>query len=293
MKFQIRHITKYKYSEPAALSQNELYLYTRDTHCQTLLQNRMLISPEPAYTRTRLDFFGNHVHVFAVQASHRELSITAESQIETTVPQVPEAASTPAWESVAQHVNAHAGPAELEAYQFVFPSPMISLHPELREYGETSFRKNTPILEAVLDLTRRINEEFTYEKGATTIGTSTDTILESRKGVCQDFAHLQIGVLRSLGLPARYVSGYLETLPPPGKPKMLGADASHAWLSVFIPDHGWVDVDPTNNLVPGDRHITIAWGRDYGDVTPAKGIVMGGGTHSQSIQVDVLPQTEQ
>jgi transglutaminase-like putative cysteine protease len=292
MKFQIRHTTRYKYSEPASLSQNELYLHPRDTQYQTVLGNRLVIEPKPAFTRSRSDYFGNLVDVFMVQASHRELSITAESLIGTAAPNTPAASSTPAWESVAQHLSAHPGETDLEAYQFVFPSPMISVSPALKRYGEPSFVEGAPILEAALDLTRRINEEFTYEKGATTVGTAVEALLESKKGVCQDFAHFQIGVMRAYGLAARYVSGYLETLPPPGKPKLLGADASHAWLSVFIPHSGWVDLDPTNNRIPGERHITIAWGRDYGDVTPTKGIVMGGGVHSQSILVDVLPKTD-
>ncbi len=292
MKFHIRHTTRYKYSEPASLSQNELYLHPRDTQYQKILSSRLVIEPKPAFTRTRSDFFGNLVDVFMVQASHRELSITADSLIETAVPHPPGAPSTPAWESVAEHLRAYPGEADLEAYQFVFPSPMISVSQALKRYGEPSFRAGAPILEAALDLTRRINEEFIYEKGATTIGTTMEAVLESKTGVCQDFAHFQIGVMRAYGLAVRYVSGYLETQPPPGKPKLLGADASHAWLSVYIPYRGWVDLDPTNNLIPGDRHITIAWGRDYSDVTPAKGIVMGGGVQSQSILVDVLPKTD-
>lgn len=290
MRYQVRHTTRYQYSEPASLSQNELYLFPRTTPSQSILRPRLVIRPKPAYTHSRRDYFGNHVDIFMVQASHEELAITAESLIETAAPQTPTAESTPAWEEVARRLQAHAASVDLEASEFAFPSPMIAFHPEVRRYAEPSFPAGAPILEAVLDLTRRIHAEFAYEKGATTIGTPVETVLANRKGVCQDFAHLQIGCLRALGLAARYVSGYLETLPPPGKPKLLGADASHAWLSVFVPDSGWIDVDPTNNLIPGDRHITVAWGRDYSDVTPTKGIVMGGGTHSQSIKVDVLPK---
>jgi transglutaminase-like putative cysteine protease len=161
----------------------------------------------------------------------------------------------------------------------------------LRELAQAAFPKETPLLAGALDLTDRIYRSFAYDRKATTVDTPVTQVLETRKGVCQDFAHLAIGCLRSLGLAARYVSGYLETKPPPGKPKLVGADASHAWFSLYLPDFGWVNLDPTNNMITGENHICVAWGRDYGDVTPVKGVVMGGGTHTLSVAVDVTPQS--
>ena len=166
----------------------------------------------------------------------------------------------------------------------------ITINPGTMAYAQTSFTQGIPVLAGALDLIRRIFTEFTYDKSATTVDTSVDQVLANHKGVCQDFAHFAISCLRALGMAARYVSGYLNTVSPPGEPKLIGADASHAWISLFIPDTGWVDLDPTNNLIPGDNHITLAWGRDYGDVTPVKGVVMGGGVHTLSVMVDVKPQ---
>ena len=190
----------------------------------------------------------------------------------------------------------------LYAHQFTYASPYIRWTPEIAAYAAASFAPGRPLLEAVLDLTARIHRDFKYDPRSTTISTTLPEILETRAGVCQDFAHLQIGCLRSLGLAARYVSGYLLTMPPPGKPRLIGADASHAWLSLFLPDapHGggngamaatgvWVDVDPTNNCIPSDKHITLAWGRDFGDVSPLRGVLLGAGKHQIHVSVDVSP----
>jgi transglutaminase-like putative cysteine protease len=218
--------------------------------------------------------------------------MTAACLVETSRPAMPEPARTPAWETVAQQLAAPARPAVLDACQFLFPSPLVTVGPAAAAYARPSFAPGRPVLDCALDLIRRIHTEYSYDKSATTIDTPVEQVLADRKGVCQDFAHLAISCLRALGLAARYVSGYLETLPPPGKPKLEGADASHAWVSLFIPDSGWVDLDPTNNLIPGESHITLAWGRDYGDVTPVKGVVMGGGAHTLSVTVDVTAQKE-
>jgi transglutaminase-like putative cysteine protease len=159
----------------------------------------------------------------------------------------------------------------------------------LRQLAEPSFTPGRPWLEAVLDLTKRIYTEFKYDPAATNVNTALDTVLRIKRGVCQDFAHLQIGCLRSMGLPARYVSGYLLTAPPPGQPKLVGSDASHAWTAAFSPEAGWIDFDPTNNIIPGIGHVTLAWGRDYGDVCPIKGVLVGGGQHRMRVAVDVAP----
>ena len=243
--------------------------------------------PEPQYLQQQTDYFGNIAHVFMVQQPHDELAMTTVSMVETSLPATPAAASTSPWETVARRLAAPKGPAELAANQFVFVSPLITVSPEAIAYARPSFAPGTPVLAGSLDLVRRIFTDFTYDKSATTV----DQVLVDRKGVCQDFAHVAISCLRSLGLAAGYVSGYLETSPPPGQPRLVGADASHAWISLFVPDAGWVDLDPTNNLIAGESHITVAWGRDYGDVTPVKGVVMGGGVHSLSVTVDVAPQS--
>ncbi len=177
----------------------------------------------------------------------------------------------------------------LEAYQFAFDSPHVPTSPDLADYAAVSFSPGRPWLEALLDLTRRIHTEFKYDQTATNVSTPLERSAAMRRGVCQDFAHLQIGCLRSLGLAARYVSGYLVTAPPPGQPRLVGADASHAWLSAFSPEHGWIDVDPTNDMIPSPKHITLAWGRDYSDVCPIKGVFIGGGHHGMNVSVDVMP----
>ena len=290
MKYQVVHKTAYRYSEPASLSQNELMLTPRETAAQRVGSSRLEITPPPEHMDGRMDYFGNHVHVFMVQHPHAELAMTATSLVETFIPIVPAADTTPAWEDVARQLARHALPEELEAYQFVFASAQTDLSTAVRDFALPSFPPGSAILAGAIDLMGRIFTEFTYDITATTVETSVAQVLQNRKGVCQDFAHLAISSLRSLGLAARYVSGYLETLPPPGKPKLMGADASHAWLAIYIPPHGWVDLDPTNNLIPGKQHITLAWGRDYADVTPVKGVVMGGGQHALEVTVDVTPQ---
>jgi transglutaminase-like putative cysteine protease len=290
MRYRIIHKTTYRYSEPASLSQNELFLHPRETGTQRVIQSRLAIVPEPQYLNQRADYFGNIADVFMVQQPHSELTMTATSIVETNPRTTPAPDGTAPWETLARRLAAHDHPAELEACQFVFASPLITVSPEAMAYARLSFPPGTPVMAGALDLIRRVFTEFTYDESATTVDTSVDQVLTDRKGVCQDFAHVTISCLRALGLAARYVSGYLETTPPPGKPKLVGADASHAWISLFVPDAGWVDLDPTNNLMAGETHITVAWGRDYGDVTPVKGVVMGGGTHTLSVNVDVKAQ---
>jgi transglutaminase-like putative cysteine protease len=287
MKYSIVHKTAYRYSEPASLSQNELLLQPRKTDTQRVIQSRLAIIPEPQYLHCRTDYFGNIAHVFMVQQPHNELAMTAVSRVETATPVTPEPEDTPCWETAVRRLAARNHPAELEACQFVFASPLITVNPAAMAYARPSFPPDVPVLAGAVDLMRRIFTEFTYDTSATNVDTCVDQVLASRKGVCQDFAHLAISCLRALGLAARYVSGYLETAPPPGKPKLVGADASHAWISLFVPDAGWVDLDPTNNRIAGETHITLAWGRDFGDVTPVKGVVMGGGVHTLSVMVDV------
>ncbi|MGD8367422.1 MAG: transglutaminase family protein [Desulfobacterales bacterium] len=290
MKYRIVHKTAYRYSEPASLSQNELILHPRQTGHQQVLEAQLSVAPEPQYLHRRTDYFGNIAQVFMVQQPHDALVMIAESTVVTMPPAVPAPETTPPWEAVARGLSFPGAPADLDACQFVYESPVIGTSVGAGDYVRPSFAPGTPILTGALDLIGRIYKEFTYDKSATTVDTPVDQVLADRSGVCQDFAHTAIACLRTLGLAARYVSGYLNTLPPPGKPKLVGADESHAWISVYVPQAGWVDLDPTNNLIPEETHITLAWGRDYGDVTPVKGVVMGGGRHTLSVTVDVSKQ---
>lgn len=293
MIYRVTHRTGYKYSLPASLSQNELFLFPRNTPSQEVLESQLVITPKPQYLHTRTDYFGNTAHVFMVQHPHNELAIWVSSLVKTTKPVTPSPDTTMSWEKVVERLASHPAPEDLEAQQFVFESPLVSLSSEALRYVSLSFVPGTPVLTGAADLVSRIYTEFTYDRSASNVETTVNHVLMNRKGVCQDFALVAISCLRSLGLAARYVSGYLETLPPPGKPKLVGSDASHAWISVFIPDCGWVDLDPTNNLIANETYITVAWGRDYGDVSPVKGVVMGGGIHALSVLVDVSAQREE
>lgn len=293
MKYRIMHKTGYNYSAPASLSQNELVLYPRRTPSQEVYECHLSIVPQPQYLHWRTDYFGNTVHVFMVQHPHNELVMAATSIVKTSPPIVAAAEATVAYELVAQRLAGRSTQVELDASQFVFASPLVTVNASATAYAHPSFPQGMPVLLGTIDLVRRIFTDFSYDKTASTIDTTVEQILINRKGVCQDFAHLAISCLRGLGLAARYVSGYMETRPPPGKPKLVGADASHAWISVFVPDFGWVDLDPTNNLLVDESYITVAWGRDYGDVAPVKGVVMGGGAHMLSVMVDVAAQEEE
>lgn len=290
MKYRIIHNTGYDYSAPASLSQNELFLHPRTTPTQDVVDFRLSIKPEPQYMHSRTDYFGNIVDVFMIQHPHNELSMSATSVVETSRPITPSPDTTIPWEAAVLRLVEHIQPIELEAYQYIFSSPLVTVHPDTIAYAQLSFPPGTPVLQGAIDLVRRVFTEFSYDKTASTVDTTVEQILVNRRGVCQDFAHFAISCLRGLGLAARYVSGYMETSPPPGKPRLVGADASHAWISVFVPEFGWVDLDPTNNTINDERYITVAWGRDYGDVSPVKGVVMGGGIHRLSVMVDVAAQ---
>ena len=289
MLYNISHTTNYLYTEPVSLCHNLVHLRPRQAPRQTNLQSHMLVQPEARAMEHLLDYFGNPISVFTIQEPHRKLSIKMTHRIEVTPIEAVCLADSPAWEQVREMLRTVRSPSVLEAFQFVFDSHYIQRNAELAAYAEPSFAPGRPLLEAAMDLTERIHREFRYDSKATSLATPLSEVLEHRHGVCQDFAHLQIACLRSLGLAARYVSGYLQSKPPPGRERLVGVDASHAWLSVFCPNAGWVDFDPTNRVIPSDQHITIAWGRDYDDISPVKGVVLGGGTHAMSIYVDVAP----
>ncbi len=236
-----------------------------------------------------MDFFGNRATSFSILEAHHGLSVTATSLVDVSGPTALEETSSPRWEDVRDTLRRDATPGGLASYQFVFDSPRISSSKPLRSFAQESFPPKRPIVEAALDLTARIHEQFAYDPKATSVNTPLEDVFSNRRGVCQDFAHIEIGCLRSLGLASRYVSGYLRTIPPPGKPRLVGADASHAWLSVYCGELGWIDFDPTNNVIPKSDHISVAWGRDYSDVCPIRGAFVGGGQHSMTVSVDVEP----
>jgi transglutaminase-like putative cysteine protease len=247
------------------------------------------IHPTPATRTERVDYFGNVLCFFTVQEPHKELVVEARSEVvmEREAMQWPQ--QSPPWEEAARSLPNDLTPAALEAYQFVFESPRIRVRPEFAAYALESFTSGRPLTEGLLDLTARIYKDFRFDAKVTNVRTPTEEVFRKRRGVCQDFSHLQVACLRSLNLAARYVSGYLRTYPPPGKPRLVGADASHAWVSAYCPGVGWLDMDPTNNLVPSDGHVTLAWGRDYGDVSPVRGLILGGGAHTLKVAVDMEP----
>ena len=292
MQYQVRHTTIYSYPDPVSICQNDVHLTPRQTEFQTSTSFYLEVSPEPMLLRPWIDFFGNQVWYFSLEEPHQELRVTARSRVNVTPRALPNPAKTLPWETVRDQFAVPATPELRELCQFCFESPYIHDFAAARDYAAVSFTPGRPLLEAALDLNSRIYHEFEYAPTSTSISTPTWEVLKQRRGVCQDFAHLQITALRSLGLAARYVSGYLVTTPPPGKPKLVGADASHAWLSIFCPGYGWIDLDPTNNVIPQERHVTIGWGRDYGDVAPIQGVLTGGGPHILTVSVDVAPFEE-
>jgi transglutaminase-like putative cysteine protease len=290
MKLRIVHRTSYRYDADVSANYNEVHLVPRSLPTQTCLSNELVIEPHPSDFHERVDYFGNGVAFFSVQSPHRALTVTATSTVEATDrPTEGEGWSGEPWEQSLARFADHADTELIEARPYVLDSPLVAVGERHAEYAAPSFTPGRPVLEAVRDLTRRIHTDFAYRPGATTIATELDDVLDQREGVCQDFAHVAIAAVRSMGLPARYVSGYLETLAPPGREKLTGVDASHAWFSVFAPGTGWVDFDPTNDRVPNERYVTTAWGRDYADVTPIKGIVFSsGGGHELTVAVDVV-----
>ncbi len=292
MKYRIKHVTTYRYSDAVALCHNCALLTPRAYGRQLPFQEDLWIQPEPGVLDRHVDYFGNVVHFFTIQELHKKLSVTAHHRVQVLPAMFPPPDETPAWETVVRHLKTTRHAESLDAYQYTFDSPFVRRHATWLEYARPSFPAGRPIWAGTLDLMSRIHREFKYDPRATTIATPLHEMFARKRGVCQDFAHLQIACLRSLGLAARYVSGYLETKPPEGKPRLVGADASHAWLQVFCPDFGWLDVDPTNNVPPSDRHIVLAWGRDYDDVSPLKGIILGGGSHTVAVAVDVIPLEE-
>lgn len=286
--YEITHATTYDYVGDVSVSHHLVRLAPRQYSRQSSLEHQLAISPEPTTISAHRDYFGNLTHFVAVEKGHQQLVIKSRSRVTVAPAAVPEPAETPSWEAVrARCRDDHSGKA-LEAHEFTYPSPLIPEADEFTRYTQASFTPDRPVLEAVMDLTRRIHEDFTFDTAATTVSTPVGDVFKQRRGVCQDFVHFEVACLRSHGLPARYVSGYIETDPPPGQPKLRGVDASHAWLSFVCPGFGWIDVDPTNNCFPSLRHIAIAWGRDYADVPPVRGVLVGSQSQQLTVAVDVV-----
>lgn len=289
--FEITHTTVYRYASPVSVSHNLLRLAPRSLPCQHTISHALEIGPHPSATQVHTDYFGNEVQFATIAETHQELRVVARSRVALGPTPRPDPSETPSWETVGVLCHSDRSHAVMAAAEFTFSSPHVPVAAAFAEYAEPSFTPRRPILEAVIDLTGRIHQDFIFDPAATTVATPLEEVLQLRRGVCQDFAHFEIACLRALGLPARYVSGYLETRPPPGQQKLAGVDASHAWISLYCPGMGWIDVDPTNNLLPSMQHITVAWGRDYADVCPIRGVVSGGGEAPQlEVAVDVLAQ---
>ena len=313
MRYQITHKTTYEYGERISTCHNQVHLAPRNTSWQSCDHHRLLVRPEPTNLDHRTDYFGNRIDYFAILRPHSRLTVKSVCRV-TVNSSTPDLTGSPAWEEMVEQLRVDRSSQVLDARQFIYSSPRIpvqansgrlkspsgngeskpgktSFADEIRDYTSTSFVENLSLVDAVLDLTRRINEDFVFDGKATTLNTPVVDAFRQRRGVCQDFAHIQIACLRSLGIAARYVSGYLRTVPPPGRPRLVGADASHAWVSVYCGKLGWLDFDPTNNVIPGDSHITVAWGRDYDDVCPIQGVFLGGGRQTMTTSVDVIPES--
>jgi len=280
--YKVRHDTHYRYTTIVATSQHTACLKPRDLPYQHTRVHQLLVEPGPSSASERVDYFGNIVDHFQIVRPHTELSVSARSVVEVHDRQQPiDPDASGRWE----HLEAMSS----DVAQFRFASPHVPLTAEMRAFAEPSFPASQTILGGALDLMHRIHAGFSFDASATNVSTPVTRVLAERRGVCQDFAHFQLSCLRSLGLAARYVSGYLLTDPPPGQPRLIGADASHAWIAVYCPQHGWVDLDPTNDVVVGQRHVTLAWGRDYSDVSPLRGVLLGGADHSLHVSVSVVP----
>ncbi len=296
VRYRIIHETDYRYDSPVSLSQQLLHLTPRSLPWQVCEQHQLYIEPQPSHRSSRDDCFGNPVLQLAFDGPHERLSVRADSEVAVLARNWPPLTQSPAWESVRDASAYRAGialsPALLEAAQFLYASPHLRLAQTFAGYAAASFTPERPVLAATADLMARIFREFTFDAAATTVATPVEEVFAERRGVCQDFAHLMLSCLRSLGLPARYVSGYLLTQPPPGQARLIGADASHAWVSVFCAELGWVDFDPTNNRLADSQYITLGWGNDFSDVSPMRGVILGGGEHELDVRVTVMPFAE-
>ncbi|HTM45038.1 MAG TPA: transglutaminase family protein [Polyangiaceae bacterium] len=289
MRYNVRHVTRYHYEAQVAHAHHLAHLRPRELPTQRVEHSRIDVLPVATAGSSHADYFGNIVDSFEIFGSHDTLQVTCTSVV-TTLPNSLVSTAllmNDSWEQAAAQIAAQSSDTRVSEYVCV--SPLLRPGSTVRSFVREVFTPQKPLVAAVLELSERIFTQFKYEVAATDVTTPINQVLGERRGVCQDFAHIAIASLRALGLAARYVSGYMETLPPPGQPRLIGADASHAWASVYVPGAGWLDFDPTNNTLPGERYVTVAYGRDFSDVSPIKGVVLGGGAHQISVGVDVEP----
>ncbi len=294
MLYQISHRTLYTYDGPVAVAHYIARLEPRQLPTQDCPWHEIHVHPQPACrSAPRTDAFGNSCVYFEVEGTHAELEVVARSFVRIHTPPPPGPGKTPGWEAVRDACRGDRWDAGTAAGEYIWASPLIPLREIFAAYARPSFPPGRPVLDGVEDLNSRIFRDFQFDPEATSAATPVVESFQNRRGVCQDFAQVMIACLRSVGLPARYVSGYLETVPPPGQKKLVGADASHAWVSVWCGEtRGWIDADPTNNLLPSGRHITLCWGRDFSDVSPLTGVSLGFGSQKLAVAVDVMAVEE-
>lgn len=285
MKYNITHKTEYNYSIPVTISQHLIHLEPRKCSRQNWISHDIEISPKPAYFVTREDIYGNKVTAFSIEEEHKIFKVLAKGTVEVSEKKMPE--TSIAWEKIQERLVNPETQEDIEASMFLYPSPLVIFDGSIKRYALKSFTDGRPFIEAVLDLNNRIFNDFQYAPGSTRIGTLPAEVLRDRKGVCQDFAHFMIACLRSLGLSCGYISGYLHTRRENEQPKLIGADATHAWVFAYLPEVGFLEFDPTNNCVAGEEHIIVGRGRDFGDVSPLKGVITGGGPHTLKVAVNV------
>ncbi|MFZ4289043.1 transglutaminase family protein [Variovorax sp. HJSM1_2] len=294
MELDITHETHYDYSPMVDTAEHMVHLRPLSNHHQQLVSHTLKVLPLPAQIHHSLDVFGNERAFISLQSPHESLTVVAQSKVLTRAPSAVK--SDMSWEDVRERFRYRAGAEYNPAAEFAFASPYVPRHADFTAYARPSFAPGRPLLEATHDLMERIYTDFTYESNSTEVNTPAVEALALRKGVCQDFAHIMVACLRMLGLPARYVSGYMLTQPPPGQPRLIGSDASHAWASVYVPDApeglNWCDFDPTNNRQPGEDYVTLATGRDFSDISPMRGVIHGGASHSLNVAVTVMPVEE-
>jgi len=285
MKYRIRHYTEYDYQDIASICCNRLCLTPLNVDQQECIASDLTVTPTPDEFNYRYDFFGNQLAFFSIYQEHKKLRINSNSivSIEPRTNVDVASGSTLLWREVKGKLSTR----QQEVVQYLLPSLYVPHSDIIREFAMDCFPEGATLWSACHSLMQKIFKSIEFKPGFTTVNTPVETVIKIKKGVCQDFAHLMIACLRNVGLPARYVSGYIETIPPPGKKKLVGTDASHAWVSVYFPEIGWVEFDPTNNLVPSSQHITVAFGRDYQDVAPIKGIVFSSGKQQLEVKVDV------
>ncbi len=286
--YRVRHDTAYDYSRPVELGSHLAHLLPRTLDAQQrVLRSTLTVDPPASFQRNDVDHFGNTIVLLTIEAAHTHLRVVASSEVEVDVAAPPDPAATPAWEAVRDAVGSACG---WSAAEFIEGSPLLPRSAAAASYARASFAPGVPVLAGLLDLNARIRADFTFRAGATTLRTTVGDVLRLRAGVCQDFSHVMIAGLRGLGLPARYMSGYIRTYPPAGGVKRPGSDVSHAWVGAWLgAAHGWIGLDPTNNLVVRNEHVLLGWGRDFSDVSPLFGVILGGGRHTLKVGVDLEP----